>query len=150
MTNIFNNVPDNIVECLNVDSTKIKQEILKKINCHLDCSDNWEIELIHKTDICFDNSNNGILYKYEYQEKYYEKLNNGDLINDSPIKYCKCTIEDEKCLYCSNTPMINNNICIECDNSKGYYEIENSNINENKECYKDPIGYYLDNEVLLY
>ena len=47
--------------------------------------------------------------------------------------------------------MINNNICIECDNSKGYYAIENSNINENKECYNDnPIGYYLDNEVFLY
>ena len=43
VTNIFNNVPDNIVACLDGDSTKIKQEILKKINCHLDCSDNWEI-----------------------------------------------------------------------------------------------------------
>ena len=92
VTNIFNNVPDNIVACLNENSVMIKQEISQKINYRLDCSDDWEIKQIHKTDICFDYSNIGILYKYEYQGKYYEDYINKILKNNTPIKYCKCTI----------------------------------------------------------
>ena len=99
--------------------------------------------------MCFDFSNNSILYKYEYQGLYYENCMNGNLTNNSPIKYCKCTNNNEKCLYCSNKPLINNNLCIKCNHD--YYEIENyNNTIEYKECYKDPIGYYLDINESLY
>ena len=108
-----------------------------------------ELKLVNKTDICFDYSNNSILYKYEYQGKYYENLTNGNLINISPIKYCKCVDNNEKCLYCSNKTIINNNLCIKCNH--GFYEIENdNNTNEYKECYKDKIGYYLDMNESIY
>ena len=139
--------------CLNENSNKIRQEIMK-IKCfNLDCSDNWKInqkQIINKRDICFDNSYNNILFNYEYHGVYYENCINGNLANNSTIKYCKCSIEDEKCLYCSNNPIVNNNICIECNHDNGYYEKEDDIVNENKECYKEPIGYYLDMDVSLY
>ena len=74
---IFNNVPDNIVICLNENSPLISEELGKKSGYLLDC----EIKPVYKTDICFDNSNNGIFYRYEYQAKYYEILSNRNLIN---------------------------------------------------------------------
>ena len=151
VTNIFNNVPDNIVACLNENSVQIKQEISKKINYRLDCSDDWEIKQIHKEDVCFDYFNQSILYEYEYQGKYYEDYTNKNLTNNTPIKYCNCTLADESCLYCSNNPLKNNNLCIKCNYD--YYEIENdnnNNINEYKKCYKEPVGYYLDLNSSIY
>ena len=42
-SNIFYNVPDNIVVCLNENNDLMKQQILQK-NCYtLDCSDAWQI-----------------------------------------------------------------------------------------------------------
>ena len=139
---IFYNIPDKIVVCLNGVGNKIKQEILKKSNYRLDCSDNWKIELIDKADVCFNYSNNGILYKYEYQGKYYENLNNENLTNNSPIKYCQC--DKEKCISCSNISSF-------IDLEEVLYEIEdNDNSNLYRKCYKDPVGYYLDIKDNIY
>ena len=147
--NIFLNVPDNIVVCLNGNSIKILEQMQSKNGYILNC----EIKPVFRTDICFDYSNNGILYKYEYEGKYHEKLTDENLISNSPIKYCKCANENEKCLYCSNKNLINNNICIECNHINDYYEKEkenDNNSNENKECYKEPIGYYFHVSDSLY
>ena len=40
--------------------------------------------------------------------------------------------------------------CLECNHNQLYYEIENYNTNGYKNCYKNPPGYYLDNEASLY
>ena len=65
---------------MNKNSSKILEEIKKK-NCYsLDCSDDWKInqkKIVDKTDICFDISNNSILFKYEYHGLYYEHCING-------------------------------------------------------------------------
>ena len=85
---IFENVPDNIVACLNESSSKILGAIKNKSCYTLDCSDNWKInqkKLVNKTGMCFDDSNIGILYNYEYQGIYYENCINGNLTNNSPI-----------------------------------------------------------------
>ena len=80
-------------------------------NCYtLDCTDNWEInqkKMINKTDVCFDTSNNNILYKYEYRGLYYENCINGTVVNNSTIEYCHC--DNEICVSCSNIPSVANN-----------------------------------------
>ena len=67
---IFENVPDNIVVCLNDNSNIIKQQIMDKTCYTIDCSDNWKInkkKKVNKTDVCYNNFNKGIIYKWEYQ-----------------------------------------------------------------------------------
>ena len=149
ITNIFKNVPENIVVCLNENSPKILKEIMNK-NCFtFNCSDNYEInqkKIVNKSNICFDNSNNGILYNYEYQGKYYENCMNGNVMNNKAINFCQCN--NIKCLYCPNISLIED-LCIECNH--GYYEIENDNNTFGyKKCYKEPIGYYLDINDKIY
>ena len=139
--NMFNKVPDNVVVCLNQNSNKIKKEIMNK-NCYsIDCTDNWELnqkKLVNKDDLCYDYSNNGILYNYKYQGLYYESCVNRNLTNNKTINYCKC--DNEECISCSNVSVIGN-----------FYEIENDTIlNGYKKCYKDPIGYYLDTNESIY
>ena len=102
---------------------------------------------MNKTNICNDDSNKNILYKYEYNQKYYEKCLYGNLKNVSPIKNCSCDLE--KCSICPNEPL-KENLCIKCNNN--YYPKENDILNIDKyvTCYKDPIWYYLDkNESII-
>ena len=145
-TNIFNNISDNIVLCLNENSNNKILKELEKINCYtLDCSENWEInqkKKANRTDICFDISNNSILYNYEYNGLFYENCINSNLINNSTINYCQC--KNEKCSSCSNFNLI--------DLKDNLYEIENDgNPNGYRRCYKDlPIGYYLDADESIY
>jgi len=147
--NIFYNIPNNIVACLNENSHKISVALINRSCYTLDCSDYWKInqkKLVNKTDICFDISNNNISYNYEYQGIYYENCINGNLTNNKTINYCKCDIE--KCLYCPNMSLIDD-LCVDCNN--GYYEIENDNDTYGyKKCYKDPIAYYLDRNESIY
>ena len=92
VSNIFGLVPDNVIICLNENSNKIKSQIESK-NHIKDCSECGNIrekKIVNKTGICNDNNNNDILYKYEYEGKYYENCLNGYLINESPIINCIC------------------------------------------------------------
>ena len=148
---MFDLSPNNIVICLNDNSNKILSAVMK-LNCYtLDCSDNWELKykkIVNETNICLNNNDNDILYKYEYNGKYYEKCENGTLINDNVIKNCKC--DTEKCLSCPNEPL-KEDLCIICNNN--YYEIENDNyfhIEGFIKCYKNPEGYYLDKNESIY
>ena len=141
---VFNDVPDNVVVCLNNNSKEIINQIKNK-NCYtIDCSDNWIIykkNKVNKTGICFDINNEDILFKYEYNSKYYEDCIDRNLINHNDnIKICECN--SSICLSCIKISL-NENLCIKCN--KGYYELENDNyIDGYVKCYKDPLGYYLD------
>ena len=89
-----------------------------------------------------------IIYKYEFNGKYYENCINGNLINNSTIKGCKC--DEEECLSCLNISE-NKRLCLKCNN--GYYEIENDNYSITDgyvNCYKNPIGFYLDKNESIY
>ena len=89
----FQNIPDNVVVCINENNNRIINELKTKSLYTIDCSSNWKINqkrIINKTDICWDNSNNNILYKYEYKGLYYENCINGNLINNSTINHCNC------------------------------------------------------------
>jgi hypothetical protein len=52
----------------------------------------------------------------------HENCINGNLINNSTIKSCKC--DEEECLSCLNISE-NKRLCLKCNN--GFYEIENDN-----------------------
>ena len=148
VNNIFDLIQDNVIVCLNNNSKKLLEEIFK-INCYtIDCSDNWQIKQKKKVDkrnICWDDSNNDILYRYEYNGKYYKYCINGTLYNNHTINNCTC--DKEKCLSCPNEPL-KEDFCTECNNN--YYKIENDNnsyIEGYFKCYNNLTGYYLDNNT---
>jgi len=151
VNSIFDEVPENVLVCLNNNSEKIKSKILEKSCYSSSCSDQWETEqktIVNKNGICIDNSGNDISFNYEYKGKYYQDCSNGDLTINSEIQSCQC--DTEKCLTCPNEPLVED-LCIECNNS--YYPIENDNythIEGYVKCYKDPNGYYLDKNESIY
>ena len=129
VNDMFKGLPNNVVIYLNEKSIKIKGQISSTyiIDCS-ECGNIKEKKIVNKTGICYNN-NEDILYKYEYEGKYFENCLNGYLINESPIIKCKC---DEK-------------ECYSCNNLSNYYEIENDNKTDGYiKCYKNPTGYYLD------
>jgi len=139
VTDIFSGVPDNIVICLNENSNIILNQT-KNIKCfNIDCSDNYnQKKIVNKTDICLDNYDNNILYKYEYKGIYYDDCNGGNLMNNIQIKNCRCN--NTMCNSCPNLPL-NDTFCNKCNN--GYYQIENDIHNYNDQyfkCYNNPIG----------
>ena len=151
ISNIFSGIPENVVICLNNNNNKLLSEIIK-INCYtIDCSDNWgknRKNIVNKRNLCFDDFNNDILYKYEYNNKYYDTCLNGVLSNNYTIKNCTC--DNEKCLSCPNEPL-KEDLCIRCNNN--YYEIKNDNysyIEGYVKCYKNPKGYYLDKNESIF
>ena len=113
--NIFDNIYDNIVLCLNKNSKKILEEMINKDCNTLNCS-----------YLCYDIYNNNIfLYRSEYNEIYYENCFNKNLRNNEIFKYCQCN--GENCPPCSEISFIKDN----------YYEkAEEINLNNNKKCYK--------------
>ena len=137
---MFDNIPNNIVICINVNITnQCIYPKMKDKTCHIiDCTNNWKSKqkkLIYNNNReCIENCNNDSLYKYEYNGKCYENCTNGIVYDNNIIK---CKWELDKCLLCSNISL-KKNLCTKCNND--YYEIENdiSNIGEYINCYKNP------------
>ena len=145
---MFDNVPSNIVVCIDERNTKILSK-LPNINCRtIDCSDDWKLKQkkIISNNNCIDNCNT--INEYEDTGKCVENCTNGAYIDDNNINKCKCELE--KCLSCPPVAL-KNHLCTKCNND--YYPIENdeSNIGEYINCYKEqPKGYYLDKSNSLY
>ena len=137
-SNMFDNITDNVVICINKD---INGKIISKLPyCYtINCSDYWKSnqkKLIYKTGECVNNCND--TYKYEFNGKCYKNCEYG-YTNDN---ICKCKLD--QCLSC---PLINLNLCTECNDK--YYKMENDplNIGGYFNCYKEIKGYYLDNSL---
>ena len=150
--NIFNDVPENIVICINesITNNKILPQIKNKA-CHIiECSNDWnsrQKKIIHNNGSCVNSCEDDLQYKYEYNSKCYENCTNGYFIDNKNNTKCKCELE--KCLTCPPVAL-NKNLCTECNT--GYYQKENdsSNIGKYINCYKEPKGYYLDRNDNLY
>ena len=143
VTNIFNNVPDNIVVCLNKYSTKIKTEIEKKSNYTLNCSNDYKNYLINNSIIdsinfdtdyinCYDISLNEQLC-IKCNEDYYEIENDNYTDKDGYIKCYKVPIgyyldknesKYKKCFYtCKECEITGNNIThngLKCNDNYSY------------------------------
>ena len=148
--NIFNNIPNNIVICINEENTKniILPQINNKKCKTIDCSDDWKSNRkakIYELGECIESCEYNLTYKYEYNGKCYQKCPNGLMNNNSNI--CKCELE--KCLLCPPVAL-DKDLCTKCNIN--YYQIENDplNLGEYINCYKEPKGYYLDNNTHLY
>ena len=145
--NLFKNVPDNVVICIDVN---INQNIIfpqiKNKSCYtIDCSDNWRIsqkKIINGTGQCVESCENTSLHKYEYGGKCYHCP-----YGLTEENKCKCKLE--KCLLCSEEAL-NKSLCTKCN--VNYYPKENDslNIDEFFNCYQNLSGYYLDTNESLF
>ena len=145
---IFKNVPDNIVICINTNNSLILSEI-NKTKCYaIDCSNNWLLfqhKINNETGECMHNCYG----KYEYNGEYLDNCTNGYYIDQIyNINRCKCEL-DTKCLSCSPASL-NLNLCIKCNDN--FYPMENDPINEGDyiNCYDEMEGYYLDHDDSLF
>jgi len=155
VTYIFDNVPNNVIVCINENSNKIKTQIEKKSNYIIDCSDNYKGILISnsiintiKFDIkninCYNISLNEQLC-LKCNEDYYE-IENDNYTNDNYTNdYIKCYKDPKgyyldkniykKCFYtCNECEKNGNNIthnCLKCNDNYSY-EIKRNNYSN---CY---------------
>ena len=116
-------------------------EALKTIDkCHENC---------YKCNEGPKENNNSCILCPENGTKYFdlgnctEKCENGYFEDEiEPFLKCKCT-KNIKCNYCSKESN-DKNLCIDCNNEKGYYPKSNDVENEDGfiNCYKEPEGYY--------
>ena len=119
-SDMFTNVPSNIVVCIDERNTKILSK-LPNINCRIiDCSDDWKSKQKKKVgDKCVENCDSNSTKKYEYNGKCVENCPNGDYFDDNNINKCKCELE--KCLSCPPATL-KNHLCTKCNND--YYPKE--------------------------
>ena len=152
-SNMFENMPNNLVICIktnmnnvlhiynNTSYNKSYSDLINK-NCFIiDCTKDWKTKqkkIINTNNECVETCNGNWQYKYEYNGKCYEQCSNGVLNGNK----CKCELD--KCLSCPKVAL-DKGLCTEC--STNYYPKENdtSNLGEYINCYKEPEGYYLDN-----
>ena len=109
-SDLFKNVPDNIVVCINRESiSKIYPQIYNKI-CHIeDCTNDWKLKqnkFINGTEQCINNCSD--INPYEYNGQCISECPNGYFNDDNNITKCKCELE--KCLTCP-TVALNQQLC---------------------------------------
>ena len=147
---IFKDVPDNIVVCINKDNIPLIYDQINNITCHIeDCSDDWKLKqnkFIEGTAQCVNSCPDS--NPYEYNGQCVSHCPNGNYTDENNIVKCKCELE--KCLTCP-TVAYNKELCIKCNDK--YYPMENdpSNLGEYINCYNEtPTGYYLDTINSIY
>jgi len=159
--NMFQDVPNNFVLCIkgglnnnimdkinnSTSSNKTYSNMINKKCFVIDCSNDWKAKqkkIISNNNECVESCDN--IYQYEYNGKCYDSCQKGFLNdnNNNPTKNCKCELD--KCLLCPQVAL-NHDLCTECNID--YYPKENdtSNLGEYINCYKNPEGYYLDNNL---
>ena len=144
--NMFYNVPENAVICINENRTmnKIFPQIRDKIKCNIiDCINDWKSiqkKLINDNNQCVESCDN----KYEYNGKCYDNCEQGYLYDEynNQLNECKCVLDE--CLLCPNFAF-SKGLCTKCNTNFYPKEIDKFNLGEYIKCYQEPEGYYLDN-----
>ena len=147
---MFYNVPNNVVICINNITNIERFYDFTNINClNIDCSNDWKSKqkkIINNTNECIESCDKSEQYQFDYNGKCYENCVNGILKNDNNnlAKICKCELD--KCLLCPQVAL-DKNLCTKCNIN--YYPRENdpSNLGEYINCYNESEGYYLDNNL---
>ena len=149
LDNIFLNIPENIVLCINEDDkivSKLTSECYN-IDCSGDYKSNQKMILTESINECIEICD--INSKYAYIGKCYDNNGNEYLHdNNQNMIINKCVLY--KNLLCPLT-RLPQTLCTKCNNI-GYYQIENDNSNtaDYINCYNKPIGYYFEEDELLY
>ena len=141
--NEINEVPKNVIACINQNKASYLYQLIKNLGCsNIYCGDDWYLyqkKLNKETNECIYKCNNN---KYEFNSICYDECQYGIFYDEkNSVEKCKCKYE--KCYSCLNFEKVND-LCITCNNS--FYPIENDPINLGPyiNCYKNPEGYYLD------
>ena len=133
---IFKNVPDNIVICINKNNILTIYPEIEVIKCRIeDCSNDWKAKqkkIIKDTNQCIDRCSDS--NQYEYNGKCISECSNKKIYSDNDILKCKCELE--KCLECPIVAL-NNHLCTKCNEK--YYPMENDplNIGDYINCYNE-------------
>ena len=108
--------------------------------CHQDCK-----TCDKKYNDTNSNCNSCLNDKYFYWGNCLSNCTNGYFIDSSGKKICKC-ISNKKCKECLNDNL-EPDMCISCN--AGYFQKIDEIHSDNSliKCYKDPEGYYLDNDI---
>ena len=131
VSNIFNEVPDNIVYCISNEEkmSKIMEEINKKSCPIKDCSNNWRAIqklIIQDNNICVDSCYYNNIYYYKYKSKCYSTCpeETHSLNDDDNICIIDCP---------EDLPFLNNDKCISNCTAMDFFShiciISNENIN---------------------
>ena len=151
--NILDYIPDNIAICINEnnDANVILKHLENKA-CHIiDCTNDWKIKqkkLIKLNYSCIDNCHNKFNNINDIVN-CLETCTNGNIMNNkSFFNICKC--EKEECLLYTNNNDITKDLCHKFNYNFYPKEDDLINISEYINCYKEPKGYYLDNNDLIY
>jgi len=149
---IFYNIPENVVICIDesINDNYIIISQIRNISCYvIDCSNDWKSKqkkLINNTNECIESCENSLQYKYEYNGKCFENCTNGFLYDDENNKMNKCKCELNKCALCPQVAL-SNNLCTKCNDNYYQKEDDPTNLGEYINCFKDPEGYYLENNL---
>ena len=154
---VFNNLPINVVFCVNKENIqKILAQLEAKACYIIDCSDVWRLnqkKLIDGTNTCANNCSNKD-YKYEFYGKCYQNCENN--INGKTIDICHYYFdyEDntykecyEKCKTCKQGGNENTHNCDEC---KDEFTFLNDSFLKKQNCYQICEAYYYINEANEY
>ena len=155
LTNVdfmFKNVPENVTLCTNDinSNSKILSKIRYGKKCYaIVCTDDLDSKINkHKSndDECNQKCDLSLQYPYEYNGKCYAGCEKGFLYDENNNKLNKCKCELDECSKCP-IEALNEGLCSECNTN--YYPKENDPLNKDEyiKCYKDPNGYYLDNNI---
>ena len=154
---MFKNVPENVVVCINepLPQSKILPQIKKK-NCYvIDCTDNWKSKQKKLTNgnQCLENIENMDIttqYKCKNNIKYTENIYISNTIEflfedkSTEFNIYKCKLDE--CLSCTPESAIKE-LCIQCNTNYYPKESDSLNIKGYIKCYQNPEGYYLDNGI---
>ena len=142
------------------------------------CPENYK--LIEDKNECIDNCSRDLNYSYEFNNKCYMACPFGSNSSENNKYLCKCNKYydkninkcfqeipkgyyyingafkqcDEKCLICSFESISQNNSCLSCNASGGFYPKIDKNKNNSlfTECYSYnniPYGYYFENDSYI-
>ena len=106
ISEVFDNIPENIVICLEQEKTKSLVNLIKTKSCYvIYCGDDWiryQKKLIKDNNTCVDSCNNIMDYEFEFKGKCYNSCEYGFFYDkENPEqKKCKCNLDN--CLLCSN------------------------------------------------
>ena len=110
-------------------------------------------EVLNNIVVCIEEWNNDdiIISQLKEKECYSNDCNENWEINQKKIiegiNGCKCELD-----FCLSCPNIDPSqiLCTKCGNDSYPIENDNSNNGEYHKCYKEPKGYYFDEENMLY
>ncbi len=162
---MFKNIPENVVICINETINPIISGLIKEIKCStIFCGDNWleKQKVIGQNGQCKERCDNDS--EFLYDGKCYNDCLKGDYNNINIIeRNCKCPLDLDLYKYCPSAPEgyylnksdlyykscyiscekcdiggeENNHNCIECKQNYSY----EMNLNDYKNCY-DICPYY--------